>query len=663
MIAQRVTKIVPGFAVLIACLGLVIACSRQADTPAARKYAMNRESMLAMEQQARSRQGASVQEFRRVQQGGPAGSGAIDAPASAPETPNEPELNISPLPPKPSTQPATRPDVVLPAFPSGTQPGTPPQPSRPITPPSIHQPGSNVQPTTTTVGVIGRGGSHVHSIPVTTHGRMDMTARRPLTAGGTGGIARAYLAYPTGDRATSVLLLEKITPTEVPVTAEFDYTIQVTNLTRHLALNNVEIHEVTSGGVEIRSSSPSAAGAQGNEVMWRLGRLGPEESRIIQVRSVLNQGGALDFCARATYQAELCLTIHGVQPDIRLAKWIIPAGADPTPKTESEVLACQPFLFKLAISNGGTGTARNLVIRDLLPDGLLTTDFQQEIKIPVDSLRSGQVREYIVRVNAQGSGVFANAARVEQGGRSMVKSNEVKAIVRRPVLALQKVSPRTRYIGRYIEYDITVHNNGDGVAYNTVIRDEIPEGTSFVKATENGRLHGNQVVWNIGTLPPGEQRTVRVALRAERIATVVSRTLAEALCANTVETRAHTKLSGVPAVKLEVIDINDPVLVGENETYVITVTNQGSAPTTNIQLVCDLEESMEFVSSDGPTRASTEGRKITFGALHSLAPRTKATWRVVVKAIQPGDARFHITMLTDQIQGPVAESESTTFYE
>src|SRR4051794_30677282 len=44
-------------------------------------------------------------------------------------------------------------------------------------------------------------------------------------------MVRDTLAYPTGDRATATLLIEKIAPRQVPVGQQYSYTIRVTNLT------------------------------------------------------------------------------------------------------------------------------------------------------------------------------------------------------------------------------------------------------------------------------------------------------------------------------------------------------------------------------------------------------------------------------------------------
>jgi len=105
-------------------------------------------------------------------------------------------------------------------------------------------------------------------------------------------------------------------------------------------------------------------------------------------------------------------------------------------------------------------------------------------------------------------------------------------------------------------------------------------------------------------------------------------------------------------------------LKGDDETYVITVTNQGSASDTNIRLVAMLEDGVQYVSSSGPTTGTAEGQKVTFEPLPTLAPKAAATWRVAVKGNKVGDTRFEVQMTSDQLGNkPVMETESTRFYE
>ena len=86
---------------------------------------------------------------------------------------------------------------------------------------------------------------------------------------------------------------------------------------------------------------------------------------------------------------------------------------------------------------------------------------------------------------------------------------------------------------------------------------------------------------------------------------------ATAYCADAVNASAETDVKAIPAVLLEVVDVTDPVEVGTRTTYVITVTNQGSAPSTNIEIVCNLEENVRYVSSSGLLSTNSPSRLVT----------------------------------------------------
>jgi uncharacterized repeat protein (TIGR01451 family) len=128
------------------------------------------------------------------------------------------------------------------------------------------------------------------------------------------------------------------------------------------------------------------------------------------------------------------------------------------------------------------------------------------------------------------------------------------------------------------------------------------------------------------------------------------------------KSRCDTQAAGIPAILLETADLDDPIEVGKEVVYEIKVTNQGSAPGTNLKVVCNLPDSEEFVSSSGPTQARLQERAVTMDTLSVLAPKALAVWRVTVKALKPDDARFKVLISSDQFQLPIQKDEATHLY-
>jgi uncharacterized repeat protein (TIGR01451 family) len=137
---------------------------------------------------------------------------------------------------------------------------------------------------------------------------------------------------------------------------------------------------------------------------------------------------------------------------------------------------------------------------------------------------------------------------------------------------------------------------------------------------------------------------------------------ARGACADQVTTTCQTKVVGIPAILLEVVDLDDPVEVGSTVTYVIKATNQGSAADTGIKVVCTLESEQQFVSGSGTTTVSGSGDTITMAPVASLAPKEVATWRVNAKALKAKNIRFSVSMTSDNLTRPVTETESTNQY-
>ena len=102
--------------------------------------------------------------------------------------------------------------------------------------------------------------------------------------------------------------------------------------------------------------------------------------------------------------------------------------------------------------------------------------------------------------------------------------------------------------------------------------------------------------------------------------------------------------------------------VGRPAKFQITVRNDGDAPATQTVLVDALPAGTKFVSASAAGKAA-DGQVVTFAPLAQLAPKAKATYRLVVKGIKTGDVRFAASMTSDQIKTPVQETESTNIYE
>ena len=443
--------------------------------------------------------------------------------------------------------------------------------------------------------------------------------------------------------------IEKLMPEKVQLNQPFDYTIQVTNLTDML-LSDIVVKENLPAGFKYQRSTP-AGKLDGNTLTWMMASLGPKASEKIVVTGAASEVGWIETCANATYVIPACAKTQVVQPALALVK-----------TAPERVTICDNIPFQFTVTNKGTGTATNVKLTDTLADGL-KADGKTAIELALGNLAPGQSVSRTVVVKADKTGTFKNKATAIADGDLKAESGETQTIVTQPVLAIEKTGPKNEYLGRSISYTIIVTNKGDAAAVETVVTDTIPTNVSDVKASDNGTVTAGRITWNLGTLAPAASRKLTVSFTPAAAGEFKNEARATAVCAQAVAASAGTQIAGIPAVLLEVIDVDDPIEVGKNETYIVTVTNQGTAADTNIKIKVFLEDTMEFVSAGGATRGAFADGAVTFEPLPSLAPKAKTTWRVVVKAVKAGDVRLRVTMNTDELERDVTETEATRFFQ
>ena len=324
------------------------------------------------------------------------------------------------------------------------------------------------------------------------------------------------------------------------------------------------------------------------------------------------------------------------------------------------MLQCDLIPMTFTVRNGGTGVARGIVIKGDLPEGLLTIDAKKSIFLQAGDLESGVSKTLEMKLKAVKAGQYE--VKTQAVGSGSLKSSAAYSVaVLQPILKMTKSGPDKRFAGRPATYDITVTNQGDGEAKDLVITDSLPNGATFVSASYAGEPGEGKVVWNLGSLAPGASKKVSLKAQLNKIGTAVNRATANAHCAST-SAECRTNVFGIAAILLEVIDLNDPIEVGSNCTYSISVTNQGSAVGTNIKIVATLPNEQQYVTSSGPTQAVANGKVISFLPLPRLAPKAKVEYRVEIKGVKAGDLRFHVELNSDQMSSPVMETESTHAY-
>ena len=466
------------------------------------------------------------------------------------------------------------------------------------------------------------------------------------------GMVRGSLYVPTGTADGSVLLLEKSLPSTVTSGRAFGYALKVTNVSK-LKLEAVEIEETYPASLQIADANPTGKGDEPRTSKIWVGTLAAGESKSFDRSATPSGAGSLGMCMSASYSTSLCMATSVVSPSLKLMA-----------SAPGEALLCEGIPYKITVSNSGSGMARSIRASVPLPTGLTTQEGKTSIAFDAGDLSAGQSREFSFNAKAAKTGKYTVTPVVTAADGLTGEASAIDTTVKAPVLTIAKSGTEKAFIGQPIAYELTVANTGDAPATDTVLYDNIPDGATVQGMSEAGKPDGkDKVKWELGTIAPGASKKVSIVLTVPAAGEIKTAASASSKCTEPVAAMASTSVTGVPAILIEVTDQPDPIRVGSETTYLIEITNQGSAPGTNVKLVVEMEDSMQYVKATGPTPSNMDGNKISFTPIPSLAPKAKATYNVTIRGKKPADARFKAMLTSDQLGRPVEENEATTIYQ
>jgi uncharacterized repeat protein (TIGR01451 family) len=462
------------------------------------------------------------------------------------------------------------------------------------------------------------------------------------------GVVWVAQALPTGRSSTSAVLVERGTPEKVPVGRPYEYEIRVTNLTKH-ELYDVVLEEYLGESVTLNHAEPAPTSAEPRLARWNFGTLAAEQKLSVRVNVTPAATGDLANRCQVVYRALVGGTVTVVEPKLAIES-VVPAQS----------LVDEPIGVRLTVRNPGTGDASNVVITGDLPEGLKTLDGQTAVKIDVGALPAGAAKEFVVHVKGSATGAYAVKA-VARSGEGLAAETAATALeVRRPRLEVEAQMPGDWLLDRPLSTTVKVRNAGDGEARRAALEVELPEGVRYVGASEGVASLPGRIRWELGTLAVGQERSLELKVSATRAGDLAFAAKATADFTEAVATTMRTRLVGVPALALEVTDNEDPIAMGGEVTYTITVRNQGTAADKNVRIECALDGGMALVNADGATKREGSGdEKPAFVSLDDLAPGQSATWWVKVKVGKTGDLRFRVSMTSGQLERPVEETEAT----
>lgn len=322
---------------------------------------------------------------------------------------------------------------------------------------------------------------------------------------------------------------------------------------------------------------------------------------------------------------------------------------------------CEPFDVRIYVTNSGLSRLTSVAVLETLPDGWTSSDGKTSLLLDLGTLEPGQAKEAIYQARAAVAGrhTVPSVVTTAEGVRAEARSD---ILVKAPHLLMECEAPAQIFLERPTDLRLRVRNSGEFVEARTVVLLSIPPETSVISSNPESIALPGQLKWELGALEPGAIRDLLVQFRSSATGTASFEAAAVGACATTASTRCETKVLGIPAILLEVIDLDDPIEVGKPVTYEIRVTNQGTLADRDVRVDCALEEAQTFVSGSGPTAVKADGFAIQMEPLPELKPKEVATWKVTCTAAAASDVRFKVSLTSSNATRPIQETEATRQY-
>jgi uncharacterized repeat protein (TIGR01451 family) len=428
-----------------------------------------------------------------------------------------------------------------------------------------------------------------------------------------------------------------------------DFTLMVRN-TCNMPVQQVTVRVRIPAGLSVQNTEPRATNESGI-LVWDLGTMTSKQERALVMKLQADVKGDVTPQAWVTFTGSTMMRIRVREPKLTM-KATCP----------DKVLVGDPAAFTLTVSNPGDGSADQVKIQAILSEGLEHAR-GNKIDFDIGNLAAGESRNVTLLCATRVGGLQkCEGVAIAEGGLTAKDTANLNVIM--PRLDLHLVGPRLRYLDRKAIYTLKVTNPGDAAASNVTVSDVVPPGFKVLAASDGGR-HDYQtraVSWFLGEIGPGQTREVKFEVQA--ISPGDHRHKANAVGARGLHSESElvTRVEGLSALMVEMVDTEDPIEVGGDTAYEVRITNTGSKTETDIKLVAMVPDKMQFKNAQGPVRYREEGRMVIFEPIEKLAPRADAIFRLNVKALDPGTVLFKIQVTSTNLPEAVLKTEATRIY-
>lgn len=328
-----------------------------------------------------------------------------------------------------------------------------------------------------------------------------------------------------------------------------------------------------------------------------------------------------------------------------------------------------PATFDVVVRNNGTETITGVLVNvDFDEAFVFPGRAEKRLKKDLGQLLPGQSREMRLTLTSDQLGKHVCRFSTTAEGITAIK-REVLVEFINPKLQVELVGPARRTVGSRAEFTVKIANTSDKAIDDLRVTLQHDATLTPHIATGGFKREEHSLRWSLGRLEAGAGIQVQAEFDCRQLseqACITAEARSTELSTDPIES-CLTVVAVPGLLDLRVSDRTDPVKVGEEAEFEITVQNLGLQAVSEVQL--DVQTSEHLRAATHTAKVGDREIKLTTtqrdGTLRLVLPDPlppDATLRIALRAtaLQPGDAELRVVANAGADGTPAESSEFTS---
>ena len=442
---------------------------------------------------------------------------------------------------------------------------------------------------------------------------------------------------------STVTITKSVNKSKVNVGEEFTYTIEVKNTSDYNS-RELTLTDTINSNLEI-ISAPNGA-INGNTITYDIGILEGQATKTYTItvkaketvpdNTTIHNVAILKEVGKEDQEDDADVTV--VKPDLTVTK------TANTSLGGNLIKPNEQFTYTIVVSNTGNGTATGVKITDEIDSRLTIIDADG------GTINNRTITWDNQTINSRASLTLTITVKLNEGvsigttipnivvvtDDSEEEKDDEDVTVTDSLITLKKeASVETVKKGDFFYYTIRVSNTGNSAENNLTITDDIPNKLSITEVNVPSGVtyneNNNKLTFNIATIAPEETYTITVYV--EVTGDVKDKEVIDNTAILTYDDKEITSSDDVTVIDSDLSVQKTPskanVSIKEEYTYTITITNNGPASATNVELIDTYDEDIEIINSNGGT-VNEENHTITWN-IANINAKEQISYTITVR--------------------------------